>query len=76
MNQQQLVREFFEKRRLEDPEGFQRICRQYPTLSRRQERRIRDHELCEFGLLGLQPTPFDPSVAAKHGLESVYEQEE
>jgi hypothetical protein len=44
-NHNKAVSEFLQSCRLADPERYTKICQTYPTLSGRQWKSIREHEL-------------------------------
>lgn len=67
------VYDFFKNLQKSDPEYYQQLCNQYPTLSATRIRRLRRRERC-VGLLGLQPVNLPSSVLAKHNMEGLYEE--
>lgn len=60
-----MVHDFLRQKQEEDPERFREVCQDFPVLSGRQWRRIRERE-----------TPLTPSIALEHGVESGYSEDD
>lgn len=66
---------FFAECQLTDSKKYDDVCAQYPVLTRGKQMTINRKER-NAGLVGLQPCYVSADVAARHGVESVYAQEE
>ena len=66
-----LVNQFMQKCKREQPTKFQEVCDKYKTIDNRQWRRIKDRERCA-GLLGLQPSPLRSDTALAVRMETSF----
>jgi hypothetical protein len=73
-NHQELVREFLEKKALENPEEYDRVCSKYPVVSARRIAAIHRRE-ATVGLLGLLPSRINLSTAKQYDMESEIEEQ-
>lgn len=64
-----LVNEFMQKCKRENPDLYREVCEKYQTIDNRRWRKIKERERC-VGLLGLQPAAVSSDIALRHDLES------
>jgi hypothetical protein len=64
-----LINQFMQKCKREQPEKFKEVCEKYQTIDNRKWRKIKDRERCA-GLLGLQPSPLRSDIALSVRMES------
>lgn len=65
------VQEFFQQKRLEDPDRYARVTLMYPVQDRSRAAIIRRREL-PVGLLGLSPSRISIQTADRTNTESIY----
>lgn len=74
LEHEKLVNEFMQQMKEENPERYQEICDSYPSQTHERRKIVKRREI-PVGLLGLSPSRVSTNVAARHGIESEYEEE-
>ena len=65
----QRVRDFFEQKKQEDPEFYEKVASKYPMITHRRINNVRRREITA-GLLGLMPARIDLSTAILYDVEA------